>query len=156
MVLGVAGIYPNMTETACLCTSLRKAAHDLTRYYDDALAPAGLTVTMYRLLKQCAEAPDRTVTGLAQRLELDRSTLGRNLRVLEREQLVTFAQGKDARHREAHVTRKGQDRLRQARPLWRAAQREAGEHLPPDLVALLAQGAESLRNRHPDNRPPAG
>jgi DNA-binding MarR family transcriptional regulator len=70
-----------------------------TALYDEALAPSGLKVTMFRLLRKIEATPDVTITGLAEMLGLDRSTLGRNLKVLERQGLVRLPSGQDARAR---------------------------------------------------------
>lgn len=115
-------VYTRTMTDPCLCTSLRHAAHNASELYDAALAPSGLKVTMYRLLKVVRANPDASLSDLAGVLDLDRSTLGRNLGVLERRGLVTRKQPADERTRSAELTEDGHAALRTAEPLWREAQ----------------------------------
>jgi DNA-binding MarR family transcriptional regulator len=72
---------------------------------------------------------------------LDRSTLGRNLRVLEGEGLVTLVEGEDHRNRVVLLTETGRERLAAALPAWEAAQQRLIEKLGAQkretLLALL-------------------
>ena len=114
-----------MNTDDCLCTALRRAALASTALYDEALAPTGLKVTMYRLLKKAAEGEPPSISELARRMGLDRSTLGRNVRVLEREGLVVLRPANaDGRERTVALTAGGRSALEAAVPLWRRAQRD--------------------------------
>lgn len=129
-----------MTRSPCICTNLRQAAHRVTDIYDRALAPAGLKVTMYRLLKTVRDTPEQSLSQLAARLEIDRSTLGRNLGVLERRGLVSRVGQKDARARCVALTTAGKAALDRAEPLWQAAQDDIAGRLDgrsDDLFRLL-------------------
>ncbi len=103
--------------------SLRQAAHATSAFYDQALSSSGLKVTMYRLLKRAAEAGRPNISELSRIVGLDRSTLGRNLRVLERQNFIRFEGAKDERARVVVVTPEGEAALAKARPLWSEAQR---------------------------------
>jgi DNA-binding MarR family transcriptional regulator len=118
-----------MNSDPCLCTGLRQAALAATRFYDDALQPTGLKITMFRLLRRIGEAGTPTITGLADIVQLDRSTLGRNLKVLERLGLVRLSEGEDERTRTAELTTTGRKKLEAALPLWAAAQRRMKKRL---------------------------
>src|SRR5216684_3771689 len=70
----------------CHCTTLRYAAQTLTEVYDRVLAPSGLKVTQYVLLESILrDEAEKSITDLAQTLGSDRSTIGRNLRILARD-----------------------------------------------------------------------
>jgi len=127
-----------MENVACLCTALRRSALASTRLYDAALAPSGLKVTMYRLLKRVAANDGATITALAAELGLERSAMGRNLRVLERDGLVTLDRSDDDRARAVRITPTGLDRLAAARPLWETAQARMTDILGPRAETLLA------------------
>ena len=127
-----------MDDTPCICTGLRGAALTVTRLYDDALAPTGLKVTMYRLLRRVENHPGANITDLASAVGLDRSTLGRNLRVLAREGLVSFGAGDDDRARSVTLTDEGARRLAAAEPAWRSAQDRMRKLLGPDAEAFLS------------------
>ena len=88
-----------MIRSDCLCTNLRQAALSATALYDDALAPSGLKVTMYRLLKVAAGLERPSLSGLAHAMGLERSTHRRNARVLERDGLIRFDTSEDERER---------------------------------------------------------
>ena len=111
-----------MIADPCICTSLRRAAHQASALYDAALAPSGLKVTMYRLMKTVRGNEGLTLTELAAELDLDRSTLGRNLTVLERRGLVRRTGLADERASGVVLTEAGGAALRAAEPLWRDAQ----------------------------------
>ncbi len=73
---------------------------------------------------------------------LDQSTIGQNLRPLEREGLIALVQGEaDRRIRRVTLTKAGRARLAAARPLWVAAQEHFesgfGEHAAAELRAVL-------------------
>ena len=126
-----------MSTDDCLCTALRRAALASTALYDEALAPSGLKVTMYRLLKRAAEGEPPSISELARRMGLDRSTLGRNVRVLERERLVALRSVEDGRERAVTLTAKGRAALEAAAPLWRDAQRDMKHRLDGRGAELL-------------------
>ncbi|HLZ63778.1 MAG TPA: MarR family transcriptional regulator, partial [Ktedonosporobacter sp.] len=91
----------------CHCTTLRYAAQTLTEVYDRVLAPSGLKVTQYVLLESILEdEAEPSITGLAQKLGSDRSTIGRNVHILVRDGLVSLSRGSDRREHTVHVTKK--------------------------------------------------
>ncbi len=121
----------------CLCTSLRQAARRSTEFYDRVLAPSGLTVTMFRLIRQIDAHAPISVSALAQVLELDRSTLGRNLGVVEKMGFIQRLHGDDERVRAVTLTEHGQSALAEALPLWGQAQERMQSILEPELDGIL-------------------
>lgn len=124
-------------DDRCICTALRQAAAQSTAHYDAVLAPSGIKVTMFRLLRRIEAAKAISITELAEIVGLDRSTLGRNLRVLEKQTLVEIGTGEDARARQVSLTRTGQEKLREAVPLWQQAQQEFSQIIGADTLAVL-------------------
>jgi len=112
------------TLTPCHCGVLRQASRHVSLAYDAALVPAGLKTTQMSLLVAIDQAEGgTTLQELAKALVMDRSTLGKNLRPLEREGLISLQKGAvDARRRQVSLTEDGQARLAKAIPLWRQAQ----------------------------------
>ena len=102
----------------CLCIETRSAANRLTRLYDDALAPAGITVTQFSLLNTIREADSPTQTALAQLTNLDRSTLARNVKALAAKNLLNIVAGRDARTRKITLSQHGMQALKAGVPLW--------------------------------------
>lgn len=111
-----------MKDETCLCIDLRTAAHALTHLYDQAMAGSGISVTQFSQLHLIRSFENPTLKMLADASQLDRSTLGRNIRVLERLGLVGMEVGEDARTRTIHLTRKGHDTYKRAAPLWHGVQ----------------------------------
>ena len=107
----------------CLCSTVRRAARAVTSLYDDALEPAGLKTTQFSLLRKAARLGAPSITALAEATSLDRSTLGRNLRVLVKDGYVTLGPGDDERTQIVSITAKGKASLASATPLWEEAQK---------------------------------
>lgn len=126
-----------MNDEPCLCTSLRQAAHAATEIYDRVLEPSGLKVTMFRVLRRLAEAERPTISALARIVDLDRSTLGRNLKVLERDGLIVFTDSEDERAKIVKLTPKGSAALEKAKPLWRKAQARMRTSLGKEKDSVL-------------------
>jgi DNA-binding MarR family transcriptional regulator len=106
----------------CLCFNLRKAARVLTQAYDVALKPARITAPQFSLLSALARQGPVSLSDLAAALGMDRTTLTRNLKPLQRDGLVASAEGDDRRVRLLTLTAAGRIRLSDAEPLWRAIQ----------------------------------
>ncbi|ATH82787.1 MarR family winged helix-turn-helix transcriptional regulator [Pseudomonas sp. KHPS1] len=132
-----------MLPTSCLCTQLRRASRGVTRRYDDALAAVGLGAAQFSLLRHVQRLGQPSISALADAMGLDRSTLGRNLRVLQEQELLQLGEGRDLRAREVRLTEAGLQRIEQALPLWEQVQRELnarlGEDRRTELMALLDQ-----------------
>ena len=118
-----------MSHEQCFCMNLRSAAQQLTRVYDEALAPAGVSANQFSLMNLIRTAENPTMKDLAEASDLDRSTLGRNLRVLEKRSLVAMQVGSDARTRVIALTGEGRAALRRATPLWQQLQDDLGGRL---------------------------
>lgn len=116
----------------CACFNLRKAARAITHLYDEMLRPTGLRTTQFTLLVATKMLEPITVTRLAKIGVMDRTTLTRNLRPLEKQGLVQIALGKDQRTRVVRLTPEGQKALARAFPLWKKAQARVIKELGPE------------------------
>ena len=101
---------------------VRRAARVVGNYYDLHLKSVGLKGTQFTLLNAIFLNPSITITQLADLLLLNRTTLNRNLKPLEREGLVRTDPGKDQRTRVLKLTQEGRSILLRALPLWVEAQ----------------------------------
>ncbi len=132
-----------MLTSQCLCTHLRRAARGVSRRYDEALEGFGINVAQFSLLRHLQRLDRPSISSLAEAMGLDRSTLGRNLRVLEADGLVALAEGDDLRNRLVLLTEQGKARLAAAEPAWEQAQLKMlaalGEAQRDELVRLLKQ-----------------
>jgi len=123
--------------TGCTCDRLRKLARRLTQRYDAYLAPTGLRLTQFSLLAHLIRGEPLTMSALAGLLEMDRTTLTRNLKPLADAGLVAMDPGRDARERVVSVSDQGRTVWRAAREHWRRAQDEVNQMLGVEQVVAL-------------------
>ncbi|KPF62781.1 hypothetical protein IP88_14255 [alpha proteobacterium AAP81b] len=127
----------------CVCLGIRKAARAVSRRYDDALRPVGITSGQFSLLAGLAGEAGLSLGSLAERMGMDRTTLNRNLKPLDAAGLVETRAGDDARQRLLGLTAAGTARLTAALPLWEAAQAASNARLGsgawPGLAGQLAR-----------------
>lgn len=115
---------------SCVCLGVQRAARGVARRYDEALRPAGLTSGQFTILSSLLRDEPTPIGSLAELLGLDRTTLNRNLRPLESENLVeTVPDPEDARVRRICLTSVGRKRLETAIPLWRKVQSESNDRI---------------------------
>lgn len=115
---------------ACACANFRKASRAITQFYDASLRPSGLRVTQYTPMAAVALMGSPTIAELAEKLVIDRTTLTRDLKVLEGRGLVEVRTGaNDRRTRVAELTEAGRRTLAEAVPLWEQAQSAVVEGL---------------------------
>jgi DNA-binding MarR family transcriptional regulator len=123
--------------TGCTCARLRKLTRRITQHYDARLAPAGLRVTQFSLLATLYHGGPAKLSELALAMEMDRTTLTRNLAPLTDAGLVRVAAGDDARERVVAATERGRRAWLAARDRWRQAQDEVNQVLGSEQVAAL-------------------
>jgi DNA-binding MarR family transcriptional regulator len=121
----------------CICIAVRKASRKLTARYDVALEPVGINLAQFSLLRNIRRHQPVSLTRLAEIVELDRSTLGRNVRVLKRMGLATILPGDDLREATLSLTEAGQRTLGAAVPIWEGTQDEIHRQLGPAGTAQL-------------------
>ena len=129
---------------ACACHKTRMAARALTRLYDGALRPARLRATQFAVLVALGVDGAMSITVLAKLMGMDRSTLTRNLRPLERGGLVARGDEGWRRSRTVEITTKGRARLRKGLPLWQSAQRALLRKLGPANWSRVQTGLDLL------------
>jgi DNA-binding MarR family transcriptional regulator len=118
-----------MFESSCTCGKLREAARAVTLLYDNAFKSSGLLSTQWGALHVIHDSTSITISKLAARLGMDRTTLTRNLSVLERQGLVRISSGSDQRTRIVTITSKGQNYIAKAIPLWNEIQNKVREQM---------------------------
>ena len=132
-------------DPPCTCTLLRRATRAVSATYDAALAPSGLRITQFSVLRTLARLGPLPITRLAAEVALDRSTMGRNLDPLERRGLVRIEVGEsDQRERVAHLTAAGEAAIRSALPHWREAQASVAALIGPVPISMLADRLSAL------------
>jgi DNA-binding MarR family transcriptional regulator len=129
------------TGNACVGFNLRKTSRLLSQLYERAFKPVGIKGTQFSLLMAVARNKDSTIGKLSQPLGMERSTLSRNIAILQKKGLVTTEEGEDRRHQRIRITDSGISVLREALPLWQGVQeclvRELGEERIKNLLEDL-------------------
>lgn len=125
-------------ETAlCICGRLRRASRALTRAYDEALAPVGLTVTQFSILRHLSRMDRPTLAELAETTSHEKSGLWRTLQPLIRMGLVSSGPVEGLRGARLALTTTGEALLADALPLWTRAQGHVGDALGDRRAQLL-------------------
>ena len=121
----------------CTCSRLRRLTRLVTAVYDHALAPCGLRVTQFSLLSNLLALQAPTLSVLAEAMDMERTTLTRNLRPLISAGWITVQPGANARRHEARLTDAGRAKWAEAKPMWRLAQDTVKSSLGDAEVARL-------------------
>jgi DNA-binding MarR family transcriptional regulator len=131
------------------CFNLRKASRVITQHFDEILKPSGLHVTQFTLLAAVAIVKSATINELAEILVMDRTTLTRNLKPLERESWLKSEPGQDQRTRVISLTANGEAVLAKALPLWKQAQSSVeemlGQQRMSEMLAHLMEASALMR-----------
>lgn len=127
----------NAKPRGCTWLRLRQASRCLTQRYDQHLRSSGLKITQFSLLATLASGEQFTMSTLAARMLMDRTTLTRNLKPLLDAGLVHMAAGSDARSRNIGISADGRRTFDAAHPLWRDAQKEIQGLIGSDTLSLL-------------------
>jgi DNA-binding MarR family transcriptional regulator len=129
----------------CTCFRLRRLARRVTQHYDRTLAPCGLRVTQFSLLSQLMYRDGMAIGPLADALDMDRTTLTRNLKPLFDARLVEVLPGdSDGRVRVVRITTAGRIRHVEAKRLWRHAQDDVNRTWGDARVAALHRQLDDL------------
>src|SRR5690349_4990655 len=140
-------VYTRFVAGECYCTAMRTATRRVTAIYDEALAPVGVNVAQWALLRNLARSPHRHVSiqELADSADLERSTASRNVRVLARLGLVRIGASEDDRRISAvELTDQALSVLERGEPLWLRAQERVEELLGAREAGALRSLLHSL------------
>ena len=108
----------------CYCQAARRSARFLSRLYDRHLAPEGINIQQLSILSLVLRDPGMLIADLANQMVMERTTLLRALKPLQRAGLVVSAPSGTGRSLALKASRKGQRKAAHAVLLWREAQRE--------------------------------
>lgn len=109
----------------CNCFAIRQASRRITRFYDAHLEPCGLKITQFLTLAALYEMETATVNALAERIDVERTAMGKMLGFLEKDGYLAMKPSPcDRRSRIVELTPSGISLLKTAHPLWAQAQHE--------------------------------
>lgn len=135
----------------CLSASLRKTERIITRHYDSYLEAAGVTAVQLPILALIESAPDASFRLISEQFELDRSTLSRNLGLLEENGLLKIGPSSGPKPGVIALTAKGRRVLARGYVRWTEAHRELEKAITSNGVTsgltflkTLRRGARAL------------
>lgn len=122
--------------TQCIALRARRFSRLVSRHYDHALREAGLTAAQFSLMGAIALKQPVSPASLSRMLDLEKSSLSRNLRLLIASRFV-ISEGPREGGQSLSVTAKGRAVLQQAMPAWRRAQAKIISLTGRDIVGKL-------------------
>lgn len=129
-----------LAKTVCYCTTLRRCANIISDFYDRELKETGLTIAQYYLLINLKRLDNANITQWAERVGLDRSTMVRNVRLLESRGFLERIEGPG---KTFALSEAGEATLATAVPLWEKAQEKMKKLLgEEDAEAVLRIGGK--------------
>jgi len=140
-----------MTDLTCACASARQVARVLTQLYDSRLRGAGLEAPQFALLITLEKLEPCSQVDLGRRHALDKTTVSRNLKLMERNGWIQSKVGADRRAREFTLTSAGRKHLAAGKPEWDKVQNELQSVLTPSqwkamfrIFRTVTQAAQKL------------
>jgi DNA-binding MarR family transcriptional regulator len=128
----------------CIAVRLRLLNRVITTYYDDALRPLGLKVSQLNILIVTARLGLARPAQVCEILQLDASTLSRNVKPLQAHGWLEVVPDEDARAQPFRLTPQGRRLIEKAVPAWEEAQRHATELLGTEGIAVLDKATMKL------------
>jgi DNA-binding MarR family transcriptional regulator len=134
----------------CICFNLRRVTRIITQQYDAELRRQGIRSTQTPIMQALCLKDSWTMAELSEMLGMDRTTLVRNLRPLERDGLLQNSGGGHGVQVEVSITAKGRKQVEKFTPAWRAAQDKIlhtlGEENWASLLDQLETAANNIKN----------
>ena len=125
-------------ETSCICIRMRRAARQVKDFYDQILAPAGISAAQYSLLINLSRMEGCGTGELAQAVQHEKSTLVRTLQPLLDAGRIEDRSPRPSRRRQLYLTPEGKRVLHLALPLWKEAQKALRSRLGKDSEQFMA------------------
>ena len=134
-----------MVERVCVAGGVRKLNRMVSAIYDSALAGAGLKTSQFSVLVAVANRDKARPAELIELLQMDESTLSRNVERMCVKGWLRLETDEDRRSHLIVVTDKGQALIRKCLPAWQQAQEEVSQRLGADGVSALRAALRKLQ-----------
>ncbi len=123
----------------CHCYAIRQVSAKITKIYDEALLESGLKITQYAILKYISLLKNTNLIKLSISMGYNRTTLGRNIRILERKELIYLDKGNDTRELDIRITKNGLKILNLATKCWKKINTKITEKLGVNKKKMIEQ-----------------
>lgn len=135
----------------CLVVRLRLLNRVVTNIYDDALRPLGLKASQLNIVVVTAKLGLARPADVCHHLQLDASTLSRNVERMRARGWLEIVEDDDGRTQPFRLTTEGRELLEQAMPAWKIAQAKVISLIGDDTVASINQGVKRIREEQANN-----
>ena len=132
-----------LSKSSCYCTNLRRSTNVVSAFYDSILSEVGLTVAQYYLLVNLSTLGTVNITHWAKAVGLDRSTMVRNIKLLQNRGLVEIV---DGHGKTFALSSEGTMILEKAMPLWEKAQMQIEKILGKEDVEAIFRISDKLQS----------
>ncbi len=133
----------------CIAVRLRLLNRVITNLYDEALRAQGLKISQMNILVATAKMGTARPAEICERLQLDVSTLSRNVERMKSRGWLEVVPDSDGRAQPFRITAQGRKLLEKTLPAWEKAQQKAKALLGPDVGAFFAGALRRLREDEP-------
>jgi DNA-binding MarR family transcriptional regulator len=113
-----------MNKKCCICISLRKAANNISKLYDTKLSVLDIKITQYSALKNIQALKNPSVNELSKKLDLERTTVLRNLNKLKKMDLISYEKNDIYKVKVISLTVNGRKKLNDAKVIWEKTQQK--------------------------------
>ncbi|PCJ16833.1 MAG: MarR family transcriptional regulator [Candidatus Cloacimonadota bacterium] len=121
---------------ACNCFKIRRMSRHLSQIYDHAFSVLGIKATQFSILACLSNVDSVTIVKFSKLIGTERTTLTRNLKILERDGFIKSYYGDDERERFVELSEKGFKIIEKAYPLWKSTQDLISEKIGMDINIL--------------------
>jgi DNA-binding MarR family transcriptional regulator len=135
----------------CIAVRLRQLNRVITNFYDEALRPLGLKVSQLNILIVTAKLGLARPAKICEILQLDTSTLSRNVERMRAHNWLEVVADEDGRTQPFRLTAQGKRLIEKAVPAWEKAQKQAEELVGSEGIALLDKAAKNLGSEMADS-----
>ena len=113
-----------MNSIPCICISIRKAANNISKLYDRELSVLHIKITQYSALKNIQALGNPSVNELSKTLDLERTTVLRNLDKLKKMDLISYKKNDVYKVKVISLTVNGKKKLNEAKVIWEKTQQK--------------------------------
>lgn len=133
-------------SSACHCLNMRRASHSITDYYNSILSPCNINLNQFSLLKNIKKMEPINVSDLAIEMRLDRTTMVRNIKIMEERGYIIDTSPEGTRNRQLQLSDKGNTVLNESITLWNKAQDNVLEYLGEENINILTDLLSKIEN----------
>ena len=135
----------NVAAQRCIAMRVRRLSRIVTRTYDEALRPHGLTVAQFTLVAFVAGTGPVSPSEVGKSLDLEKSTLSRNLHLLSEQGLLRTRPSSSSVGQLIELSAKGKKTFTQAMETWENVQQRLERVVGTDLAATLDRLSKAIR-----------